>query len=67
MVGSIRPPLRNVAPAHVLAAARTNCAARLRTKGHEVEAQCFERGDRDDAWAMVHEVNKLVREQSVEA
>jgi|GEM_PF-2858934 len=55
------PPLPPVsAPAHIMAAARLNCAERLRGKGHEVEAQCFERGERDDAFAMRHEVSKLL-------
>ena len=59
MTGAIKPPLRNTAPAHILAQARANCAARMHAQGHDAEAQCFERGERDDAWAMVHEVNKL--------
>ena len=62
MTGAIKPPLRAVAPAPLLMQARANCAARLRAQGHEVEAQNFERGDRDEAWAMRHEVNKLQAE-----
>lgn len=59
MTGPI-PPLPPVtAPADILADARANCAARLRLRGQDAEAEAFERAERDDAWAMRHEVNKL--------
>jgi hypothetical protein len=51
------PPIE--APADVMAMARENCAERLRARGQEAEAAAFERGDRDFAWAMRHEVNFL--------
>lgn len=59
MTGAIKPQLRHTAPAHILAEARANCAARLRARGYADEAEQFERGHRDDAWAMVHEVARL--------
>jgi len=55
------PPLE--APADVMAMARENCAARLRARGHEREAAAFERGDRDWAWAMRHEVALLSQKE----
>ena len=55
------PPVQ--APVPVMQAARANCAARLRARGHEVEAQCFERGERDGTFAMRHEVNRLTAER----
>ncbi len=58
------PPVQ--APAPVMQAARANCAARLRAQGHEVEAQCFERGERDQSFGMRHEVNKLLAEATRE-
>lgn len=61
--GRIRdlPPVE--APADVMAMARENCAARLREKGSEVEAEAFDRGNRDFTWAMRHEVNRLMGER----
>lgn len=57
------PPLPPVdEPADLMAAARANCASRLRSRGSDVEAEAFERGERDGAWAMRHEINKLRRE-----
>ena len=44
-----------------MAEARANCAARLRARGHEAEV-----GARDDAWAMRHEVGKLLAERGRE-
>lgn len=55
------PPL--VAPADLMAAARANCADRLRAQGNGSESDAFARGERDDAWAMRHEVAKLRAEQ----
>lgn len=51
------------APAGIMAEARANCAARYRARGQDSEADAFARGDRDDAWAMRHEVSKLKTER----
>lgn len=51
------PPVE--APALVMEMARTNCAERLRARGSEAEADRFERGERDWAWLMRHEVALL--------
>ena len=67
MTGAIKPPLRTIAPAPIMLQARTNCAERLRANGHPDEADAFARGERDEAWAMVHEVAKLQREASADA
>lgn len=55
------PPL--VAPADLMATARANCADRLRAKGDVDEAEAFARGERDGAWAMKHELAKLIAER----
>lgn len=47
------------APAHIMAQARDNCAARLRARGQNTEADAFARGERDGAWSVRHEVMKL--------
>lgn len=65
--GSIKSLNPIQADAIVMAQARANCAARLRARGQEAEAAQFEVGARDDAWAMRHEVNKLVAERGREA
>lgn len=57
--GPIPPLPPVVAPADLMADARANCAARLRSRGHEAEATAFERAERDTAWAMRHEVARL--------
>ena len=51
------PPIE--ASADIMAMARDNCAERLRARGEVKEAEAFERGDRDFAWAMRHEVTLL--------
>lgn len=56
------PPL--VAPADLMATARANCADRLRAQGNGSEADAFALGERDDAWAMRHEVAKLRAERA---
>ena len=60
--GQTRPTTPLTAPAPIMEQARATCAARLRARGSEAEAQAFERGERDDAWAMRHEVGKVLRE-----
>ena len=62
--GAIKPTPVLEAPADLMAAARANCAARLRAKGSANEADAFARGERDQAWAMRHEVAKLRVEQA---
>lgn len=64
--GSIKSREPIAADAIVMAEARANCAARLRARGHEAEAAQFEVGARDDAWALRHEVNKLLAERGRE-
>lgn len=64
--GSIKSREPVVADAIVMAEARANCAARLRARGQEAEAAQFEVGARDDAWALRHEVNKLLAERGRE-
>lgn len=54
------PPLD--AGADMMAQARANCAARLRARGHIKEAEAFDRAERDQTWAMRHEVNRLRNE-----
>jgi hypothetical protein len=54
------PPLS--ATPEMLAQARENCAARLRARGHALEAEAFAAGERDFAWAVRHEVTKLKAE-----
>ena len=61
--GSIKTREPIAADAIVMAEARANCAARLRSRGQEAEAAQFEVGERDDAWAMRHEVGKLLAER----
>jgi hypothetical protein len=56
------PPIE--APADVMQMARENCAERLRERGYPEEAAAFERCERDDSWAMRHEVAKLRGEAS---
>lgn len=60
--GQIKPPQPVSASAKLLATARTNCAARLRARGEDREAESFEKGLWDDTWAMRHEINKLRNE-----
>jgi hypothetical protein len=58
------PPLPPIAaPADIMATARANCAARYHAKDQHDEADAFARGDRDAAWALRHEVNRLVAER----
>lgn len=57
--GAIKDPAPIDADAITMATARENCAATLRERGYADEAAAFERGERDDAWAMRHEVNRL--------
>lgn len=57
--GAIKPTPVLEAPADLMAAARANCAARLLARGSADEANAFARGERDQAWAMKHEVAKL--------
>jgi len=57
-----QPPLNTIAPAPLLLQARTNCAARQRSRGSATEADAFERGDRDDGFPMYYEVQKLRQE-----
>lgn len=64
--GSIKSLNPIQADAIVMAQARANCAERLRARGQEAEAVQFEVGERDDAWAMRHEVNKLMAERGRE-
>lgn len=64
--GSIKSLNPIQADAIVMAEARANCAARLKARGQEAEAAQFEVGARDDAWAMRHEVNKLLAERGRE-
>lgn len=52
------------APADIMAEARANCAARYRSRGQALEAEAFASGDRDQAWAMRHEVNKITAERA---
>ena len=54
------PPLNASAP--IMQMARENCAANLRTRGYPDEAEAFERGARDDAWSIRHEVVRLLSE-----
>ena len=54
------PPL--IASADVMALAREGCAANLRARGYPEEAEAFERAQRDGAWAMRHEVARLLGE-----
>jgi hypothetical protein len=56
------PPL-NVS-ADVMALARENCAANLRGCGYAAEADAFECAERDQSWAMRHEVGHLLAETS---
>lgn len=59
------PPLAPLsAPADLMAEARANCAARYIARGQDSEAEAIARGDRDDAWAMRHEVAKLKAERN---
>lgn len=62
--------IRELAPieasADVMALARENCAERLRAKGSEAEAAAFERGDRDWAWLMRHEIARLLGEGAIQ-
>jgi hypothetical protein len=60
--GAIKPLPPLSAPPEVIAQARINCATRLRNDGSVAEAAQFECGARDDAWAMRHEVNRLIAE-----
>ena len=60
--GQTHPATPLTAPAPIMEAARATCAARLRARDSEAEAQAFERGERDDAWAMRHEVAKVLGE-----
>lgn len=64
--GSIKSHQPIQADAIVMEQARANCAERLRARGQEAEAVQFEVGARDDAWAMRHEVNKLMAERGRE-
>ncbi len=60
------PPLAPIsAPADIMATARANCAARLRLKCQDAEAEAFERGERDGTWSMRHEVSKLRAEREL--
>ncbi|WP_072378745.1 hypothetical protein [Novosphingobium sp. NDB2Meth1] len=61
--GAIKPTPTLEAPADLMAAARANCAARLRARDSAAEADAFTRGERDQSWAMRHEVAKLRAEQ----
>ena len=61
--GSIKSREPVVADAIVMAEARANCAARLRSRGQEAEAAQFEVGERDFSWALRHEVSKLMAER----
>lgn len=65
--GAIKPTPLLEAPADLMAAARANCAARLLARGSADEADAFARGERDQSWAMKHEVAKLRAEQAREA
>lgn len=58
-MSAIKPQHIVTAPAPIMAAARENCAGRLRARGHEAEAEAFQCGERDQTWAMHHEVEKL--------
>jgi hypothetical protein len=57
--GEIKNPAPIDADAITMATARENCAANLRERGYACEAAAFERGDRDNAWALRHEVVRL--------
>lgn len=57
------PPRFMPGPADLLAEARVNCAVRLHAKGDVDEAEAFARGERDGAWAMKHELAKLIAER----
>lgn len=61
--GSVKPQPPLKASAALLAEARKNCAARLRERGSAAEAAMFETAQRDDAWAMRHEIAKLQSER----
>lgn len=61
--GSIKPKQPIEADAVLMDEARANCAARLRSRGSEAEAAIFETAQRDDAWAMRHEIAKLQSER----
>ena len=65
--GAIKSREPVAADAIVMAEARANCAARLRSRGQEAEAVQFEVGARDFAWAFQHEVNKLLAERNRDA
>lgn len=54
------PPL--IASADVMALAREGCAENLRRRGYPDEAEAFEKGRRDSAWALRHEVARLLGE-----
>lgn len=66
MTSPIAPPIRETVAATLLAQARANCAARLRSRGHGVEAENFARGDRDDTFPIRYEIEKLRQEQASE-
>lgn len=61
--GAIKPQQPIQADAVLMAEARANCAARLRSRGSEAEAAMFETAQRDGTWAMRHEVAKLRAER----
>lgn len=61
------PNLRTIhktAPANIMAAARANCAARLRATDQAMSALRIETGIDDDCWAMKHELARLIAEQA---
>lgn len=64
MTGPIPPLPPIAAPADIMARARANCAARYHGKDQHEEADAFARGDRDAAWALRHEVNRLLAERA---
>lgn len=62
------PPLPPIeASPEMLAEARQNCADRLRARKHFTEAEAFDAGLRDFAWAMRFEVAKLKAESKLSA
>lgn len=65
-MSALAAQIPTTAPADIMAEARANCAARYRSRGQELEAGAFEIGERDQAWAMRHEVNKITAERAVQ-